>query len=668
MTTKSPSRLATRRWTRWLLLLLILLAFARLVWRLDAKDLWLDEGFSVQRAESSWIDILHNVIPISDGVETIQTTDQHPFAFFSLLGLAMRLLGKSEFALRFPSAAAATLFVPICWALARRLARRGCMPPAAPAFAALLATLSPFYLWYGQEVRMYAQVGFLAILSLYLLLRWTEAGDRRSRFRWLIGYLIALAFLLSSHYYSVLTLPVQAAFIYTRLTGQNQRRALLATAGVFVVGAAFAIPAAWQMIMQPGAGSNFASVSLRILGPDLVNAFTLGLSVDLARVWPLDVLSATVAIMGAAWGLRNRSTITRGGWLLPAFVLIPALLLLGLNALRPAYMNARHMSLISGGYVLLLSVGLAWLWQLRRWLGGVVTVLLVGGMIYSSVNYYTAPAYGKGDMAGMGQFLDDKVQPGDLLLIEPPAWGGLFRYYLPMDDIERWQQAGQLTGWRALPPLSGSQPRELDAVLASLRDQYRRIWLARSVPDSEVAASLKRGTFRTQDWGFESPLNYLHLELFQIEPPVIDRLPAAAQPLTDVTFENGISLRGYEVGQPFEPGRAIPITLYWQVAEQPARRYKYILRWVVRDDDGIEHVLATTEKEPYDGLLPTSAWAPGTMNREYTTILPPADSIPGEHYLSLQMYDAETLQKSPVQSVAGAQAVDGDTLILSVKP
>jgi hypothetical protein len=667
MTTKSPSRLATRRWTRWLLLLLILLAFARLVWRLDAKDLWLDEGFSVQRAESSWIDILHNIIPISDGVETIQTTDQHPFAFFALLGLAIRLLGKSEFALRLPSVAAATLFVPICWALARQLARRGCIPPAAPAFAALLATLSPFYLWYGQEVRMYAQVGFLAVLSLYLLLRWTEAGDRRSRYRWLIGYLIALALLLSSHYYSVLILPVQVAFIYTRLSGQNQRRALLATASIFVVGAACAIPAAWQMIMQPGAGSNFASVSPRILGPDLVNAFTLGLSVDLARVWPLDVLSATVAIMGAAWGLRNRSTIIRGGWLLPAFVLIPAILLLGLNALRPAYMNARHMSLISGGYVLLLSIGLAWLWQVRRWVAGVVTALLVGGMIYSSVNYYTAAQYDKGDLAGMGQFLDERMQPGDLLLIEPPAWGELFRYYLPLDNIERWQRAGQTTGWRALPALSSSQPGDLDVLLAVLRNQYRRIWLARSVPDSEVAASLKRGTFRTQDWGFESPLNYLHLELFQIEPPVIDRLPVAARQL-NVTFENDISLRGYEVGQPFEPGRAVPITLYWQVAEQPARRYKYILRWIVRDVDGAEHVLATSEKEPYDGLLPTSVWTPGTTIREYTTVLPPADTILGESYLSLQMYDAETLQKSPVRSAAGGQAVDGDTLILSVKP
>ena len=157
-------------------------------------------------------DIVHNVIPISDGVIPSRRST-NILAFFALLGLAVRLLGKSEFALRLLSVAAATLFVPVCWALARRLVRRGCLPPAAPTFAGLLAAVSPFYLWYGQEVRMYAQVGFLAILTLYLLLRWTEAGDRRSLYRWLIGYLVALALLLSSHYYSVLILPVQAALI-----------------------------------------------------------------------------------------------------------------------------------------------------------------------------------------------------------------------------------------------------------------------------------------------------------------------------------------------------------------------------------------------------------------------------------------------------------------------
>ena len=159
-----------------MLLLLMLRAFTRLMWRRDAKNLWLDERFSLQRAESSWSDIFHNVIPISDGVDTVRTIDQHPFAFFALLGIAVRLLGKGEFALRLPSVAAATLLVPVCWGFALRLARRGALPRAAPAFSALLAAVNPFHLWYGQEVHLYAQVALLAIRSTYLLVRWTEAA------------------------------------------------------------------------------------------------------------------------------------------------------------------------------------------------------------------------------------------------------------------------------------------------------------------------------------------------------------------------------------------------------------------------------------------------------------------------------------------------------------
>ena len=236
MTTKTPSSLMACRWTRWVLLLLILLAFTRLIWRLDAKNLWLDESFSLQRVESSWIDISHGIIPISDGIHIIQTVDQHPFAFFAFLGVAVRLLGKSEFALRLPALAAATLLVPVCWAFAWRLACRGAMPPAAPAFAALLAAVNPFYLWYGQEVRMYAQVALLAILSTYFLVRWTEVGTRRARNLWLVGYFIALAGLLSSLYYSILILPVQVVIVYTRLTGRSRRWALLAAAGILIAG------------------------------------------------------------------------------------------------------------------------------------------------------------------------------------------------------------------------------------------------------------------------------------------------------------------------------------------------------------------------------------------------------------------------------------------------
>ena len=651
----------------WGLLLLLLLTFARLTISLGAKDLWLDEGFSLQRAESDWPALIAGIVHIVDGVESVNTIDQHPLGFFVLLGLMLRVAGMSEFALRFPSVMAATLIVPAAWSLARRLERCRALPPGASAWAALLTALNPFYLWYGQEVRMYALVALMALLSTYMVLRWSE--DRTPRRHWyVLGYLLTVSLLLTAHYYSVFLLPVHAGIVYVRLA-PNRRRALWVTGTVLLIGLLAGVPAVLQLINQPGAGTNFVSVSLRVLVPDLVNAFTLGLSVNLADIWLIDVLSASVMLLGAIWGLLPRHGPARNAWLLPAYLVVPVLLLAGVNLLRPAYMNARHMSLVSGAYLLLVSGGLAWLWRKQRWLGILTAGILLGGMVYSSVNYYAAPGYDKGDMAGIGEQLEGAMQPGDLLLIEPPTWVRLFRYYLPIDEIERWQSAGQLTGWRAMPPLSGDRQEDIDALLASHRKQYRRIWLARSEVESKTASSLEDTTFHTQDWGFESPFAFLHLDLFQVDSPFVDQIPATAHPVADTAFDGKIWLRGYEVGKPFEPGYAVPVTLYWQVPQQPDRRYKYILRWIVRGEDGVEHILAMTEKEPYDGLLPTSGWTPGRMVREYTSILPPKAQVPGESYLSLQVYDAETLQKLSLKSAENGQtASDNETLILSVAP
>ncbi len=192
---------------RWLLLGLILLAFARLVFRPDHKSLWWDESLSLQRAESSWRALVSGQIVLDDGLTAIATTDQHPFAYFVLLGSFIRLAGQSVMALRFPSAIAATLLAPMAWAFARLAARRRLLPQATPLWAALFTAVNPFYLWYGREARMYALVALLALLSTYLLLRWSAAEPGPRARRYLSGYGLAAVTLLSTHYLAVLVLP-----------------------------------------------------------------------------------------------------------------------------------------------------------------------------------------------------------------------------------------------------------------------------------------------------------------------------------------------------------------------------------------------------------------------------------------------------------------------------
>src|SRR4029079_7224769 len=109
------------------------------------------------------------------------------------------------------------------------------------------------------------------------------------------------------------------------------------------------------------------------------NAFSMGLSVNITDVWWLDLYFGTLALLGAVWGVRSRRAFTEGGWILPCFVLIPIAILMLINVYRPAYMNSRHLALISGGFLLLVAAGLGVVGRWRLWLAALVALPLVIG-------------------------------------------------------------------------------------------------------------------------------------------------------------------------------------------------------------------------------------------------------------------------------------------------
>ncbi len=148
-------------------LALVLAAFALRVFRLDYQGLWYDEAFSVYRAHFSWGEI------------TARTAaDIQPPLYYYLLHFWILLVGDSEFALRFLSLFFGVLTIPLIYALAHQL-----FAARAARIAALIATLSPLYLWYAQEARMYTLITFWLLLSSYWLLRaLASSPDGRAAF------------------------------------------------------------------------------------------------------------------------------------------------------------------------------------------------------------------------------------------------------------------------------------------------------------------------------------------------------------------------------------------------------------------------------------------------------------------------------------------------------
>ncbi|MGL4650872.1 MAG: glycosyltransferase family 39 protein, partial [Caldilineaceae bacterium] len=276
--------------TRWAILLLTLLGFAHVALGLGAKGLWWDESLSLQRAESALGPLLRGTLLMKDGFVEFATTDQHPFFSFLLQGIMIRAAGDSEFILRWPAAASATALVPALYVLGRMLTRRGVAPQGTGLWAALMGAVSPFFLWYGQEARPYALWALLTVLSTYLLLLALEqpgraaAPDHGRRTFWLwAGYVAALLLMLFTHYYAAFLLPVHALIAYTSLASHNRRLALRLAIALLAAGAAVAALALWIVLSQ-GGGGNFASITLQVLLPDLINAFSLGLSVNVEQV------------------------------------------------------------------------------------------------------------------------------------------------------------------------------------------------------------------------------------------------------------------------------------------------------------------------------------------------------------------------------------------------
>ncbi len=149
------------------LLVLVLLTLAALALRLLAlgsKSLLTDEGSSYYFSQLPVATILWGLC------------DPHPPGYYLLLR-AVAVLGASEWWLRLPSALAGALAVPLTWLVARQAIRPVASPNAAWAdraalLAAGLVAFAPLHIWYSQEARPYALLSALALLMVWVGLRW----------------------------------------------------------------------------------------------------------------------------------------------------------------------------------------------------------------------------------------------------------------------------------------------------------------------------------------------------------------------------------------------------------------------------------------------------------------------------------------------------------------
>jgi len=631
-------------------LLIVLAGFALRLYRLGYQSLWYDETVSVLLARRS--------LP---ALTAHTAGDIHPPLYYYLLHFWIRLAGSSEFSLAFLSLAFGVLLIPLLFYLGRRLygVKIGLL-------GTLLLALSPFNLWYSQEVRMYTLGASLGLLSLLFLLRLIKSQGRLRKVCW-AGYILASALGLYTLYYFAFLLLAQNLMVIgwwlARWAKGKQRVSLLpwvsSQIGVFLLYLPW-LPIAFRQATNPPVPPWRTFTGLAQVGIESWSALSFGQSVDPKTVWPLLLLALALFALGLFSLLRAQVS---DSWFVPLSLagqtLLPILLIYLFSLIVPLF-HVRYVFTCSPPFYLLLAVGLVRLQ--RRPLVALSLFFILGAWAYSIYNFHFDPYYASDDHRGVVEYLEERLRSGDAVLINagyaypaflyyyegPIAWQGRLVNYRDVADrgegtvvLQTGSIGGQATlGWgNPNSDFYATTEEETARSLEEVFSRHPRVWVFRIYDTVTDPQGFIRQWLEEHGRKFEEQLfagqSFMRVQGFLTHPGPIYELPDLPHPV-GVELGGQMRLEGFEGGAaPVRAGEALDLALYWRATQRLDIDYHVVLYLV----DAGGQVLTQTDEMPLGSLYLTSRWKEGEVLREPMRLEIPKDAPGGEYTLQAAIYD-----------------------------
>ena len=674
MTARIPST-----WRYWLLIAILLLAFGLRLQRLGADSLWYDETVTVHLAGRS--------VP---ALVAHTARDIHPPGYYLLLHGWARLAGLSEFSAAFLS----LLFGVLLVALAYRLGR-AVFGVRAGLLAALLVALSPFNLWYSQEVRMYTLGAVLGMALLILVAGLLgELGESRGdppSWRRLLAYaLCGAAGLWVLYYFAFLLVAVNLMVIawwfcnwrYQRLGSRWLLRWALAQGLLLLLYTPW-LPAAWRQATSPPVPPWRSFVPLARVLLEWWTALGLGQSADPRWAWPPLILTAVLFILGLVYGTRRRpgpvdvhrtpNTAARRAepvmaLFLAGYVVLPILIIYLVSFLSPLY-HVRYAFIYSTPLYIIIGAGLAVLW---RWWKPAMWLALAAMLVFSAVSisaYYSDPRFAADDHRGATEFLSEHWRPGDAILVNAGYAYTAPEFYWSGDPIYwrgrlvgEWSQGagpGTATGPVLIeagtvggnPSLGWGDPQSdfyamsetaTAEALARLFDDFDRVWVYRiydtvTDPEGFIRRWLDDNALQFEDQVFGGEAQ-LRVQGFVRD---VESEPVPPVPIDASLSDGSLRLLGTEVWpKAVEAGAALDLAPFWRVETQPTADLRLFAG--LFDEGGRRW--AQTDERPLGSLFPVGDWPRDAVVRTPLQVSVPATTPPGTYRLELGWYRFENGQ------------------------
>jgi hypothetical protein len=444
-------------------LVIILAAFALLVYHLGETSLWADEARTVE-----WVERLDQGGFGSLVKQSISHPLSHPPLYFISLWVWTSLAGDSELMLRFPSVLFGTLAIAMVYPLATKLVARrvGLM-------AIALTAISPFLVMYSRTARPYSSALFFALVSSWFFSQ-LVVGPPTPR-RWL-SYIISSTVLMYTEYVVAFVLAAQTIVALARM--RHNRRfvvdlliAQLVVLLLFVPWLPFTMRLAGQLQSGPVAlsGSNVMHWGLSLVHPFF--AWIVG-----ETIYPWNAAAVIGVILGLALagrGLLSKTKIAivgegeaasqevaepgvgdgRLGWAnlpigtswgtldltVPVFVLLPLSLTIVINRCMlsgKTFMDVANKAIVCAPFVyLLIAAGIWSICGRGRRLFVVVVVAVVLGL--SLTNYYLGHEFHNPNQTlptkVMAHEIVQQAAPDDVFVSDATVG---FDYYVFKEDPE----------------------------------------------------------------------------------------------------------------------------------------------------------------------------------------------------------------------------------------
>lgn len=637
---------------------IILLAFGLRIWGLDSQSLRGDEAASVTYAS----------LPAPKILEITRFADPHPPLFYLVLHGWEKLVGPTEFAVRFWVLLPGVLAVASIYGFTQQLVNR-----QVALMAALLLAINSFHVWHSQDVRSYTWLMVLGIWSVWILWR---AIKTHHWINW-AWYAVIIAVLLYTHYYAIFLVVGQGIYILqvsrsqgTRHTAKKDlaglpiwtgRRILISwVISLVAVGLAFLpwISLSWRFIS--GFTGDFDPALPHIVLWRGLNAFNGGLIDKLAPVSLWSTCLMLFACLGLWQFWRNNRSASIYLWL---YLGLPILGVIALT-LRGQAFTERYLMAALPPYLILLGIAFISLISGKSAIGrsmavcGLIVVFgLNGQVLWRNQN---DPDLAKSpEWRQLFAFVQQHQNPEtDLLIYDFPE--ASITYYL--DTIQTNHNEDSRIDARLVPSDPNLTDTDVERQLLDLCAVYERVWYvpvnSRGWDDEKrVQGWLSQYTDRHASGNF----HWANVNLFLTPHGILKHMEPQV-----VTFANGITLHGFRIFNTITPDQAantfnknsFDLSLYWTKSE-PIEASLTVFTQLI-DTSGVYR--GGHDRKPDWGIYPIQKVNSADQATEFIIdnhhLTLYADAPQGIYQIWVGLYDPYTGARIPIVDAHGMPLAD----------